>query len=145
MASEGFVVEFFPGTSESWVCNFVGGVYEPVEHHSGIVPHPNGEQFMVFSAGTMFLVSPAATTVEVSEERFVSSVLEWPEGNSVFLGKVRDVDAIGPDGLVWSKGVALDYAFVERIEDGELIIRFFDYNQNNWKEAKLHPETGRNI
>lgn len=44
---EGYVVEFLPGSPAAWVGNFQGGL----GHYTGVHPHPNGRDVVVFASG----------------------------------------------------------------------------------------------
>lgn len=53
---EGYVVEFLPDTSESWIGNFAGGLGS----HDGVCLHPNGHDVVVFASGQGYVVDPQA-------------------------------------------------------------------------------------
>jgi hypothetical protein len=89
--SEGTVVEFFPGTAQSWVGNFqvgIGNCQEVIEQADAI---------LVIAGGQGYVVDPVARTQ-----------LE------TFGGQIIDVIAV-PDGIVVSDGVRL-----EKIREGRV-------------------------
>lgn len=83
---EGFVVEFLPGTKESWIGNFQPGL----SSYNCVITHPDGQRVIVISGGDVYVVEPSTKKVEemfggtVEFAAFASAIKALVFGNGLW-------------------------------------------------------------
>ncbi|MDE5465600.1 hypothetical protein [Bradyrhizobium sp. CSS354] len=94
---EGLVVRFHPKGSDSWVGNFVGGIFD----YTAVLDHPNGRDVIVVAYGDTCIIDPEHRAVRDHIASDTKRAIAVPAlGLIVFQGLV-DFSAVRSDDLRW--------------------------------------------
>ncbi len=95
--SEGFVIRFLPYTDISWVGNFQKGWH----NYCDVIPHPNGEQFIVIAGGQGYVVTPADPTKWTGLSSSITFARAIMDLDAVLIGNDLWFELLGKDSLIW--------------------------------------------
>lgn len=95
---EGFVVEFLPGTSDSWVGNFERGLTS----FDRALEHPNHYDILVIAGGSGYVVDPGRRKCISRFGDFIEGLWEIPSLNGIVLNhQGLAFEFIGEKGSIW--------------------------------------------
>jgi hypothetical protein len=95
--SEGFVVRFTPEANEPWIGNFQPGS----NGWEGVLPHPNGQHFIVVARGQGYIVDPGVRQLVTTFSRSIQHVVPLPEFGAIVFSDGLGFEAIKKDGIWW--------------------------------------------
>jgi len=139
---EGYVVEFCPDTSATWVGNFRRGW----GGYEGVCLHPNGNDVIVFASGDGFVVDPRTRELKDGIRDPVEYLWQVSDPPGIVydrqgLAFVR----IGPGGLVWhSRRISWD-GFRDVVFTADRItgLAYLPSSDDRWYPFELELATGR--
>lgn len=136
---EGLVVRFFPGKSEPWVGNFIGGT----TGCNIVLDHPNETYIIVVAQGEAFIVDPERRAVLDRMRIDIKQVISLtPLGSVVFQG-LTDFSAIRADGSSWrSPRISWDGFRNVKVRETELSGEAYTPIMDAWVPFKLDLLTG---
>ena len=135
---EGFVVEFNPGTSSSWVGNFQRGL----TNYDAVLLHPNGYA-IVIAGGQGYLIDP--------EGRRQAGLLGAQVQNALFLADTKTVvinnglwlEGYGKNGVLWrTRRVSWDGIWDLREDNGRLCGKCWDAMNDTEGSFSVDVQTG---
>ena len=94
MHSEGFVVEFLPGSRMSWVGNFQPGLSSYTE----AIGHPDGRRVIVISGGEGYIVDPQTQQVDTMFGGAIEYCAHVPDLKAAVFGNGLWFEIIFGDG-----------------------------------------------
>ena len=95
--SEGFVVEFYPRMSKSWIGNFqpgLGGVNDVIEHF-------DCHHLIVVSGGLAYVIEPETRSLANDFGGQIEFVVLISELQIILFGNGLWFEAVGPNGFIW--------------------------------------------
>lgn len=96
--SEGYVVEFFPDTTDAWVGNFCPGL----GGYSGAHLHPNGSDVAVFSKGSGYVIDARARQMKKEFGGAIANVWELSDPPGLLCDRQGlAFFRIGREGVIW--------------------------------------------
>jgi hypothetical protein len=140
MHSEGFVVRFTHGASDSWVGNFQPGL----SRFSGVFRHPDGRTFFVVSSGQVYRIDPQSHEVLDLYGGGIDCAISSPDGRLLLFSDATSVDAFSREGLLWASdriawdGIR-DLTFDSDMISGEA----YDVMTDHWIRFEIDPASGK--
>ena len=136
--SEGFVVEFLPGTAESWVGTFAKGGTK----FSAAAPHPDGKSVVVISRGEGYVVDPETRALTQLLGSDVEGLISVPQSGQLILQGTGDFTALGPSGRSWQTPRLAYGGFGEVKVVGARLLGLADDGSDEGAPFEVDLETG---
>jgi hypothetical protein len=137
---EGLVVCFYPGTSEPWIGNFLGGETACTL----VLDHPNRAEVIVVAAGEASIVDPEKRAIRETIATDIAEVIPLPSLASVVFRGMVGFTAISADNSGWrSPRISWDGLRNTTVRENELFGEAYSPVSNEWVPFKLDLLTGR--
>jgi len=138
-ASEGFIVRFWPSSSEAWIGNFRRGD----TGHDAVYLHPDGKRVVVIAGGADYLVRPEAKRLEGCATDNISYSRQIPDLRILVFGDNTGFWAEDEVGRRWTTSQTFwDGIEVAKLCKTVLMGRCYSVLDEMWHEFKLDLVTG---
>jgi hypothetical protein len=136
---EGFVVEFNPGTSSSWVGNFQRGLTD----YDAVVLHPNGQSVVIIASGQGYLIDPKDRRLVGLLGSQLQNATVIPEAKTIIINNGIWLEGHGESGVLWrSRRISWDGIWDLREDDGRLYGKCWDAANDTEASFSIDIRTG---
>lgn len=94
---EGFVVEFHPGSTRSWIGNFERGGTD----FDTVLLHPDGVSLVVIAGGTGYVIDPDQRLLRFVLQGQIYSVIATSQPTLLIVSDGLVLEAVGANGSAW--------------------------------------------
>jgi hypothetical protein len=138
--SEGFVIRFYPDTSDSWVGNFQSGDCGC----NRVFAHPDDRTVVVIAGGQAYQVDPATRTCLKNFGGTIVEILESSSRGVVVIASLTNLWLLDANGERWVSGrISVDGIRQLRIEGESVAGEAYDPTFDRWYPFVVSLETGR--
>jgi hypothetical protein len=134
---EGYVVEFFPDSPESWVGNFQPGG----SSYSEIVPYPGGSSVAVIAGGQGYLIQPVTRSLRRTFGGYICSTLQLDD--LLITDSRVCLEGWDRDGQRWhTRRISWDGIRDLRVDGGKVKGEAWSPLDDTWKPFTVDLKTG---